>query len=451
MMAVETPNTGLVEQCGCLVYEDERKPGGRIVVEDTQLGDEGLRRVKVMTTRYFWGFIYKNTDTDDNGCWKINKRYNTKRAKTKVVFRDRVSDRMVIRSWRGWRIWNVLVKPVKHTFRVRKNDRVWNNQCIRILDTDDEQSQAEEAFIAATVNNGVHDFYGYEQLPEVRNLNYLVHTKSTSWKAAPMLGKIDDHFVTSPSDLLAFLITVAGLDPAAAEFIAASELPDVVIPFQRGDDPHISLADPFYGSDDIAELTYHETAHAVQFGRLGADWWLDYVKYIISTSFHRQECRPYGHPGLLNHGRAEITEGMATAIGFYYADLKYEDAHSTNSSALGTIDRTKGRFINKAELADFWQRAACGEFIPEGLFFDLFDENDVFPLALQLPEISEKDRLTRINTDKVSGLTFLMQMNALNFTVLEMQGFKQSLFPTALGTGVLEEDYNELYRAYAID
>lgn len=163
----DDPPVGLVESCGCLVYEDEKKPGGRIILEDTQLGDEGVQHVKILSTRYHWGFIYKNTDTDRNGCWKINKRYKSRRAKIKVVFRDRVSDRLIVRSWRGWRIWNAILKPVKHTYKLTRNNKVWNDLCLRIEDTDDDQTQAEEAFVAATVNNAVHDFYDFENLPRI--------------------------------------------------------------------------------------------------------------------------------------------------------------------------------------------------------------------------------------------------------------------------------------------
>ncbi|MEM8585918.1 MAG: hypothetical protein AAGF87_16695, partial [Bacteroidota bacterium] len=92
------PPPGFQEGCeSCYVSTDRRKPGGRFVLVDTQTGEEGLRYVKVKATRGFWGFLWSNADTDENGCWNIlNRRYNSRRAKVKIVFRDRVHDRMVI-------------------------------------------------------------------------------------------------------------------------------------------------------------------------------------------------------------------------------------------------------------------------------------------------------------------------------------------------------------------
>jgi hypothetical protein len=78
----------------------------------------------------------------------------------------------------------------------------------------------------------------------------------------------------------------------------------------------------------------------------------------------------------------------------------------------------------------------------------LFDQNDVFPLSLQLPEIKELARLTTINMDKVHGLTFEEQLNALNPFVGTIDNFKLSLKDHAISQGVNEADYEELFRAY---
>lgn len=442
------PPVGLAESCGCLVYDDEKKPGGRIILEDTQLGDEGVQHVKILATRYHWGFIYKNTDTNHNGCWKINKRYKSRKAKIKVVFRDRVSDRLITRSWRGWRHWNAILKPVKHTYKLTRNNKVWNDLCLRIEDTDDDQSQDEEAFVAATVNNAVHDFYDFENLPGIDNINYLIHTQSSRLKAAPMFGKRDDYQINDVYEFLGFISDLAGLDPGLGDFLASSAKPDIFIPFQRRMDPIDNLNDPFYGSDDIAFLVYHENTHALQFARFGPDWWSTYVAYTIAAgTVHREECRPYGHPGIGGHEKAELAEGMAVALSLYYADLKYEDDHS-NNSRVDQPTTTIGRFMNKAETADFWRRAECGQFIPEGLYWDLFDQNDVSPLPLQLTEIKELARLTTINMDKVHGLTFRKQLDVLNPFIGTVDQFKITLQGQALSQGVTQSDYDELFRAY---
>lgn len=62
--------------------------------------------------------------------------------------------------------------------------------------------------------------------------------------------------------------------------------------------------------------------------------------------------------------------------------------------------------------------------IPEGLFFDLFDVNNVFPTGLTLPEIEEIARLrSGVNEDRIGGFTFNRQMDALNPFVFDIDGF----------------------------
>jgi hypothetical protein len=135
-----------------------------------------------------------------------------------------------------------------------------------------------------------------------------------------MFGKRADYNISNVFEFLGFVADVADLDPDLGDFLASSAKPDIFIPFQRSDDPR-AVNDPFYGSDDIALLAYHETAHALQFDRFGSDWWSSYVTYIISAgTVHREECRPYGHQELAGHGLAELTEGMAEVLSLYYAD-----------------------------------------------------------------------------------------------------------------------------------
>ncbi len=44
------PPSGQVTKCGCFVYDDKRKPGGKMNVLDTQFPEpEGIRAIKVMT------------------------------------------------------------------------------------------------------------------------------------------------------------------------------------------------------------------------------------------------------------------------------------------------------------------------------------------------------------------------------------------------------------------
>ncbi|MFK8162729.1 MAG: hypothetical protein AB8H12_09730 [Lewinella sp.] len=145
---------------------------------------------------------------------------------------------------------------------------------------------------------------------------------------------------------------------------------------------------------------------------------------------------------------AALTEGMAESIANYYSDIQYGDEHSRNSRT-SPSNIIIGRYLNKAETLDFWDN--CSErFIPEGLFFDLFDVNDVSPAGLALPEIEEIARLrSGINEDRIGGFTFNRQMDALNPFVFDIEGFKEKLFlQSGTITNTSRSDFDELFRAY---
>ncbi len=108
------PNT-TTNSCGCEVFSNQRKPGGCVKVEDTQLstpGDpgtfEGVRRVKV-TTKDTW-FTEDETWTDDSGCWKINDEYSGK-AWIWIRFKnDRCKVRGTATNWHAAWEW---ISPIK--------------------------------------------------------------------------------------------------------------------------------------------------------------------------------------------------------------------------------------------------------------------------------------------------------------------------------------------------
>lgn len=72
--SLEDGNTTL-NGCGCMVYNDARKPGGCVKVKDVEKSRfEGVRRVKIIM-KDTW-FTEDETWTDDLGCWKIDERYH---------------------------------------------------------------------------------------------------------------------------------------------------------------------------------------------------------------------------------------------------------------------------------------------------------------------------------------------------------------------------------------
>jgi hypothetical protein len=416
------PPSGLTTRCGCPVFSDARKPGGRIALLDTQLGEEGLRRVKVKTTKHHWGFIWRNTDTDDGGCWRIDERYNVKRMKAKAVFRDRVSSRMIIRSFRGARFWNAALKPVKHPWRMTRTNREWHSLCLRLEDSPDNTSRAEQSFVAATVNNAVHEYYDdHSSLPSPGQIAILIHTLDDDLNAAPMF-RLMGTSLFSLSDISNWF--EAYNFPYTWPFWTYWELskPDVFISF--GDDRR---------SDGKKRVVYHEMAHVSQFAATGAEWWMEYVLYIMSIPATGQPL-PYGDGSLPGAGRAELAEGMAESIELVMGDMQYGLSHSNGG------DPQFQRNMNRAELRRFWLNQ--NGFIPEGLFFDLFDENGVFPAVVTAAEPFGI-------IDRVSNLPFEVQLGAFGPQVVDIPGFRDALFQqSGAASGNNQADFNLLFQSY---
>ena len=417
------PPSGQTEECDCYVYIDDRKPGGKISVEDTQLEDEGVRRIKVKTAPKTFGFIWKTTNTDNNGCWKIDNRYNVKRLKVKAVFKDRVTDRMIIRSLRGARYWNAFLKPVKHKFLVTRTNRDWNSLCLLIEDSENDNSRDEQSYVAATTNNAVHEYYDdYTNMPSPGKIKILIHNLDDRLDAAPMFSEIDqDQFDAGDINnwFLAFTTPYTGLIYSLWEF----SKPDVFISFGNTE-----------GTDRKKSTVYHEMVHVSQYAVTGRSWWEEYVFYVVGISLTDQP-KPYGDGSSNGSGRAELTEGMAYALETVISDAEYGLAHS-----LGTPAQAN-RYLNNGERSRFWN--AGTEFIPRGLFFDLFDQNGAFPAAVSAPEPAGI-------SDNAFGFSFENQVQAINPLIVDdIETFQTRLWQTfGAGSGSTFTNYSALFDSY---
>lgn len=398
------PPDGQVANCGCFVDGDERKPAGRMILQDNQLGDEGIRHAKVKTTKYHWGFLWRVTVTDENGCWQINKRYNVKKMKAKLVFKDKVFNRMTIRSLRGIRFWNTFLKPVKHTFRRESGDKVWNNLCLRVFDIDNNNSRMEETYVAAITNNGVHEYYDdYGSYPSPGKISILIHQLSDELNSAPMFRRIDrNEFSTTEIEAYFAAFSIGG--PIVGTLYTYWEIgkPDVFLSY--GDDSE---------TDRQRRTVYHEMTHVSQFDRVGSNWWRNYHTYLFDVATTCLFCAednpnrqrpPYGNGDLVGHELAEVTEGMARSVDRWMSDLKY----GLNYSAPSPTPQD-ARYVNQAEQLTFWDGPT--QFIPQGLFFDLYDVNNSFPSTVTA---SEPGSLVVI--DAVGSYSFEQQLSALNIT-----------------------------------
>lgn len=175
--------------------------------------------------------------------------------------------------------------------------------------------------------------------------------------------------------------------------------------------------------------------HASQYAMAGPIWWEEYVRYIIHVALTPGQPKPYGDGSGFGAGRAEAAEGMAYSLEFVIADNKYGLAHSFNA------DPQFFRFINRAEVLTFHETAE--DFIPSGLFFDLYDQNGVFPTAVSRPE-------PLFVTDQVGNFPFETQVEVFALPGMEnIDQFKNYLWQFhGAASGSILTDYNQLFQSY---
>jgi hypothetical protein len=97
------------------------------------------------------------------------------------------------------------------------------------------------------------------------------------------------------------------------------------------------------------------------------------------------------------------------------------------------------RVMNRVEILTFND----ADFIPNGLFFDLYDESGVFPLAVSRPE-------STFVMDNVRNFPFENQVQVFNLPTMEnIDQFRNLLWQFhGINSGNTLSNYNQLYQSY---
>ena len=391
------PNGLTTNGCGCVVYSDQRKPGGCINVRDTRFGWRGVRRVKVILKDNL--FSEDEVWTDDNGCFKVNRRYKGT-AKMWVKF---TSPRITVRGARAgvraaWE-WAVPIKdyvgvingPVFNN--ISDNFDMWNNQ----------GTSAHLYWGAATVNNALHEFHDFAAndgiLPPQNNLDVFVgrstrYGYATMNKIHPMGNTLaaamasSFHFIQPVNILIGFIGWAA----------AVAYIPDVKIGIN------------YSTSDGLKNLAYHEYAHASHVHKVGPSFWENLILAEVVADGH-------GDQNSIGAPLISICESWAEFIGMTYTHRTFGNNNSILFNWEIRLERTWNESTNH---------------IPIGLFHDLIDLGE--PTFDPDPEDSIEEEVSACNQDN-SGCT-IIQDNVSGFTIASMFA---SLTPS---TNSLEEFQN---------
>ncbi len=388
------PSSFITNDWGCEVFRDSRRPGGCVKVEDTRLGLEGLRNVKVIM-KDTW-FTEDEVWTTSEGCFRINKRY-ANRAWMWIKFK---SNRVHIRH--GY------FSNVKDYAGVIRN--TFNNINIEYWRAvDDIRSTQNRYWVAATLNNALYEFdeYALEEgiLPPHQDLKITIRSGGAFY-AAPTFDKMSfqDTYSSFPGWVQWLMPYVVGVIPSS---VLIAYAPDVAIGYT-------DLQNDFgFESDQFKNTIYHEYAHVSFMRQVGGDFWSDLVRAEINAG-------GWGTADGPDADIISITESWAEFIGHTFAHRKYGGNNTINDDWERRIERTRNLRIG---------------FIPAGLYHDLVD----------VIEIDERADII----DNVSGFTLNQLYTSLNQNTRSIPTYRQSLdnsFLSGTGNTVLEMD--ELFNSY---
>lgn len=170
--------------------------------------------------------------------------------------------------------------------------------------------------------------------------------------ATPMLHDMAAQNLGNPEQLLTNLFAIPASVAAPLSLLIKDQLPDMYAPFYSR---YASIARAAF-----IETLFHELSHAAHYAKVGPDYWIPYVEYIVNHG-------GYGQASFANSGIISLSEAWAEDLSnicanYTYGYQKYLD----------------------------WDENTSPYWIPYGLYYDLYDSgtNEAF--------------------DQVSGISFPM-------------------------------------------
>jgi hypothetical protein len=414
------PAPGGGTTCNCPGSGNPLKPEGCILVEDTQLGMEGVDKIRVHVTDIF-SLFHTAAETSTNGCWKINRSFNLG-ARPTVIWRN---DRVLMKGIFGVNFIQFGI-PLQHSIGYNGSPPYNNYEIQYTRPTNNDNNDRNTMYwYASTGNNAIFEFdyyaaqEGFQTAPS--QLKVLVANMGSA-ASAPMFSQMNNniiYFGTTSIGVGATAITIG----SAVEFLYA---PAVVIPglslYTLYNLPDIAYG---YGgrinslatSDIVKRTFYHEMAHAAHYQGLPsgskAGYWFDNVARIIQNDFNNTN-PPYGYPNTTGAEQCAIIEAWGFHIGSYMADLQYGTQNAFASGGSNEDIKQKRRFIYQhtgsssgLEIFNPNNTADPDAWLADGLFLDLMDNrvHNGPPLNIR-DAIDDYNGSTLVNiNDNVEGIS----------------------------------------------
>ncbi|MEO5907534.1 MAG: hypothetical protein ABIQ11_12460 [Saprospiraceae bacterium] len=374
--------------CGCNNNVNPLRPSGKISVEDTQLGLQGVKNITMRAQNDIFGFSWSFTQSDVNGCFKFDRSFTAKNISIKALYRN---DRIWMRSFRGARIWNMilLMEATKRTIQ-----KPYNNICLNFMDdnSNGQSSKSKEEWTGCTAFNAIEEYHILKSgfgltLPSGRLAFTITHHGSTA--AAPMLS---EEFEEDLLDDIVLAWLAIEVTPLAAVLLAIREgLPDIWFPYDLNK-----------SSDKMKQTMYHELGHASHYTKVNTtDFWGRYRTQIILYGAYGDGNDPYSE-------LVAVAEPFAETVGVIMADLIYGPNHSNGDPVLH-------RWLHLLEEKGVVY-APSEDWIPWGIYLDFIDFNPNYPLGVYDP----------IN-DNISGYSINSIFQQLNGNVRDMNNLRTQM------------------------
>lgn len=141
-------------------------------------------------------------------------------------------------------------------------------------------------------------------------------------------------------------------------------------------------AEPSFYNSRLAQLAFHELAHASQYRRVGNAWYAA-LQWAEKDNSHSVFGNPYGNNNYPNSGYVQLAESWAEFLGANFALRRYPQGQMTATNtigAIGAIGRIEaGRHYRIDNILEnqgwFWG----GSWLPMGIFHDLMDNTSAAP------------------------------------------------------------------------
>ncbi len=355
--------------------------------------------IKVRTVHWF---KYGKAFTDENGYYRINKKY---RHKPRYV--------LIAENKSGFKMRNHFTSIA--TARIKVGHHSKSGYTFNIT--------SGSGWRFCTVNNAVVKYRNYCTkmgigLPP-SNLRITVRDTDGNG-AAPMLNHVYGAIgFTTPATIKNFLkcINCTVISTSEASILVKLFAPDIIIPAEKN-----------LGSAKIFETTCHELAHASHFKQVGNSFWVKYINYIVANG---NDDEPYGDGTAKNADLVALSEAWAYNLG-YKLTL---DEYGTNNSIIKTIKLEDFTPIEVGNEGDAIFTAAPTYYrgwIPAGIMYDLVDNN--------------QDNIRTGYIDKVSGFTYEELFDALQPDIRSPQEFRDQLLSTC-DEGE-KDNIDDLFEAY---